>query len=151
MSGNTQMLVDKMKDEWGLRTKLKQAKNAVGRSYDVVILSTGTNDHLKLSGSSMATTAWRDTLVSRLSALADAVRSVKAKCILLGMLEMPRCARCPRLRHGCCRSQAFSLRIALLSYQRTRRAAGRTSRWWPSQISTSALSCVASSFTLTSR
>lgn len=89
MGATTQGLVDILDKERGLRTHLKDASNILGKSYDFVIISVGTADHMKLSGSSSATPAWREDFIRRLSALAEVVQAAGARCVYLSILEHP--------------------------------------------------------------
>ena len=51
MGASTRLLLDNMdQEQLGLRAKRKEATNAIGKSYNAVILVAGTNDHLQLSG-----------------------------------------------------------------------------------------------------
>ena len=87
MGATTQSVVEHMDDESGLRRKIREATTAIGRSYDAVILILGSQDHLKLSGSSMATGEWRDAIVQRFMTMQRCIREARAKCIVLSVPE----------------------------------------------------------------
>ncbi|KAL1520473.1 hypothetical protein AB1Y20_022054 [Prymnesium parvum] len=84
MGATTQRLLELIDGSLGLRTKMREATTALGRSYDLVIVSAGMNDHRSLSGGSMATAAWRDALVERLRTLQEVIHSAGARCVMLG-------------------------------------------------------------------
>ena len=82
----TQIMADSMDGPRGLRTSLSAATDALGRTYDAVVLMVGAHDHMRLSGSAAATKVFRDGIVARLRQIQDAIRAAGARCLVAATL-----------------------------------------------------------------